>query len=222
MGNNVLICSGGTGGCLATWKTKRHNACRNILVRLGVAAGLTPGDVIDVDARYLHTQYRPSDIRVTRRDGGPDMEFEDDTGGLILGGGSDPERGPHPGDSPVRAIAYDVTIAATQTYYNGQYGHHTATQGPGTQAAAATTEKIKKYKEKLANIRPETNHRTKFEVLAFESSGWTDGRVKSLVAAWESGRRSVGVRIGVGRRRGPAPDRSCPVKFTTATRYPSS
>ena len=65
MGDHALICSGGRGGCLATWKTKRHNACRNILVRLGVAAGLTPGDDIDVEARYLHTQYRPSDIRAT-------------------------------------------------------------------------------------------------------------------------------------------------------------
>ena len=78
-----------------------------------------------------------------------------------------------------------MTIAATQTFNNGQYGHSIATRGPGTEAKAAIESKIAGYRAALADVQPLTNRRTKFVVLAFESSGWTDPTVQKLVNVWE-------------------------------------
>ncbi len=35
------------------------------------------------------------------------------------------------------------------------------------------------------DVQPLTNRRTKFVVLAFESSGWTDPTVQKLVNVWD-------------------------------------
>ena len=46
-------------------------------------------------------------------------------------------------------------------------------------------------------MQPLTNHRTKFVVLAFESSGWTDLTVQKLVNVWE---QQASRRLGPDRR----------------------
>ena len=43
----------------------------------------------------------------------------------------------------------------------------------GSEAKAAIESKIEGYRAALADVQPLTNRRTKFVVLAFESSGWT-------------------------------------------------
>ena len=45
---------------------------------------------------------------------------------------------------------------------------------------AAIESKIAGYRAALADVQPLTNRRTKFVVLAFESSGWTDLTVQKL------------------------------------------
>ncbi len=85
-------------------------------------------------------------------------------------------------DTAFKDVAYDVTIAATQIFNNGQYGHSIATRGLGTEAKAAIESKIAGYR---AAVQPLTNRRTKFVALAFESSGWTDPTVQKLVNVWE-------------------------------------
>ena len=60
---------------MGAWKRARHDGARNILVRLGKAAGLREGVDMDVEVPYLFTRYRPSDIRVRIRPGGQDMHF---------------------------------------------------------------------------------------------------------------------------------------------------
>ena len=54
---------------MGAWKRARHDGTRNILVRLGKAAGLREGVHMDVEVPYLFTRYRPSDIRVKIRPG---------------------------------------------------------------------------------------------------------------------------------------------------------
>ncbi len=64
------------------------------------------------------------------------------------------------------------------------------------------------YRAALADMQPLTNRHPKFVVLAFESSGWTDPTVQKLVNVWE---QQASRRLGPDlRRRGPAPDTSCP------------
>ena len=75
------------------------------------------------------------------------------------------------GDTVVDDAAYDVTIAETQTFNNGQYGRSIATRGPGTEGKAAIESEIAGRGPALAEPL------TKFVVLAFESSGWTDNTV---------------------------------------------
>ena len=53
----------------------------------------------------------------------------------------------------------------------------------------------------LADVQPLTNRRTKFVVLAFESSGWTDPTVQKLVNVWE---QQASRRLGPDRRWSPA------------------
>ena len=122
---------------------------------------------------YLFTRYRPSDIRVWIRPGGQDMHFEDSGANGFELPGAAPSA-----DTAFKDVAYDVTIAATQTFNNGQYGHSIATRGPGTEAKAAIESKIAGYRAALADVQPLTNRRTKFVVLAFESSGSVDGPLK--------------------------------------------
>ena len=55
---------------MGAWKRARHDGARNILVRLGKAAGLREGVEVDVEVPYLFTRYRPSDIRVRIWPGG--------------------------------------------------------------------------------------------------------------------------------------------------------
>ena len=50
-------------------------------------------------------------------------------------------------------------------------------------------------------MQPLTNRRTKFVVLAFESSGWTDPTVQKLVNVWE---QQASRRLGPDRRWSPA------------------
>ena len=55
----------------------------------------------------------------------------------------------------------------------------------GTEAKADIEIKIAGYRAALADVQPLTNRRTKFVVLAFESSGWTDPTGQKLVNVWE-------------------------------------
>ena len=195
-GDHALVCSKGRGGLMGAWKKARHDGARNILVRLGKAAGLREGADMDVEVPYLFTRYRPSDIRVRIRPGGQDMHFEDSGANGFELPGAAPSA-----DTAFKDVAYDVTIAATQTFNNGQYGHSIATRGPGTEAKAAIESKIAGYRAALADVQPLTNRRTKFVVLAFESSGWTDSTVQRLVNTWE---QQASRRLGPDRRWSPA------------------
>ena len=181
---------------MGAWKKARHDGARNILVRLGKAAGLREGADMDVEVPYLFTRYRPSDIRVRIRPGGQDMHFEDSGANGFELPGAAPSA-----DTAFKDVAYDVTIAATQTFNNGQYGHSIATRGPGTEAKAAIESKIAGYRAALADVQPLTNRRTKFVVLAFESSGWTDSTVQRLVNTWE---QQASRCLGPDRRWSPA------------------
>jgi hypothetical protein len=62
-------------------------------------------------------------------------------------------------------VAYDVTIAATQTFNNGQYRSIATrarrTRGSGTEAKAAIESKIAGCRAALADVQPLTNRRTK-------------------------------------------------------------
>jgi hypothetical protein len=49
------------------------------------------------------------------------------------------------------------------------------------EAKATIESKIAGYRAALAEVQPLTNRRTKFVVLAFEASGWTDPTVRKLV-----------------------------------------
>ncbi len=71
-GDHALVFSKGRGGQMGAWQRARHDGARNILVRLGKAAGLREGVDMDVEVPYLFTRYRPSD-RI--RPGGQDMHF---------------------------------------------------------------------------------------------------------------------------------------------------
>jgi hypothetical protein len=62
---------------------------------------------------------------------------------------------------------------------------------------AAIESKIAGYRAALADVQPLTNRRTKFVVLAFESSGWTNPTVQKLVNVWEQ--RALR-RLGPDRR----------------------
>ena len=78
-------------------------------------------------------------------------------------------------DTAFKDVAYDVTIAATQTFNNGQYGHSIATRGPGTEAKAAIESKIAGYRAALADVQPLTNRRTNFLRIVgphIECRGW--------------------------------------------------
>ncbi len=77
-------------------------------------------------------------------------------------------------------VAYDVTIAATQTF--------TIATRAWYRGDSAIESKIAGYRAALADVQPLTNCRTKFVVLAFESSGWTDPTVQKLVNVWEKSR----------------------------------
>ncbi len=52
----ALVCSKGRGGQMGAWKRARHDGARNILVRLGKAAGLREGVDMDVEVPYLFTR----------------------------------------------------------------------------------------------------------------------------------------------------------------------
>jgi hypothetical protein len=191
-GDHVLVCSKGRGGQMGAWKKARHDGAHNILVRLGKAAGLREGADMDLEVPYLFTRYGPSDMRVRIRPGGQDMHFEDSgANGFDLPGAAPSA------DTAFIAVVYDVTIAATQTFNHGQYGHSIATRGPGTETKAGIESKIAGYRAALANVQL-TNRRTKFVVLTFESSGWTDPTVQKLVNVWEQ---------QASRRLGP--DQTC-------------
>ncbi len=83
-------------------------------------------------------------------------------------------------DTDFKDVACDVTVAATQTFNNGQHGHSMATRGPGTRRQPPLS-KIAGYRAALADAQPLTNRCTKFVVLTFESSEWTDRSVQKLV-----------------------------------------
>ena len=78
-----------------------------------------------------------------------------------------------------------------------------------TVAKAAIESKIAGYRAALADVQPLTNHRTKFVVLAFESSGWTGPTVQKLVTVWEQ-------QASVQLQTQPSPDSN------TGTWFPSS
>ncbi len=70
-------------------------------------------------------------------------------------------------------------------------------RGPGTEAKAAIESKIAGYKAALADVQPLTNRRTKFVVLAFESSGRMGPTVQRLANVWE---QQASRRLGPDRR----------------------
>ena len=73
-------------------------------------------------------------------------------------------------------MAYDVTIAATQTFNNGQYAATDSRSG-----GESRHREQDRGVQGGADVQPLTNRRTKFVVLAFESSGWTDPTVQKVV-----------------------------------------
>ncbi len=48
-GEATLVCSKGCGGQMGAWKRARHDGARDILVRLGKAAGLREGVDVGVE-----------------------------------------------------------------------------------------------------------------------------------------------------------------------------
>jgi hypothetical protein len=123
---------------------------------------------MDVEVLLVHP-LPARDIRVRIRPGGQDMHFEySGANGFELPGAAPSA------DTAFKDVAYDVNIAATQTFNNGQ-----------SVQKAAIESKIAGYRAALADVQPLTNRRTKFVVLAFESSGWTDPTVQKLVNVWE-------------------------------------
>ncbi len=66
--------------------------------------------------------------------------------------------------------------------------------------------KITGYRAALADVQPLTNRFTKFVVLAFESSGWTDPTVQRLVNVWElQASRRLGPVAGRVQHQTPSP-----------------
>ena len=86
--DHALTCKTGTGWCMGSWKTMRHDALIGILFRLGVASGLRKGDHIQPEVRDLFTAKGPSDILVRRpreeRAAGEEaaFRFKHDVGGV--------------------------------------------------------------------------------------------------------------------------------------------
>jgi hypothetical protein len=119
-------------------------------------------------------------------------------------------------DTAFKGVADDVTLTATQTFNNGQYGHSIATRG--SEAKAAIESKIEGYRAALADVQPLTNRRTKFVVLAFESSSWTDPTVQKLVNVWEQqfGPRPALVGPATASTRHTT---SCPARSNTGAWY---
>ena len=114
-----------------------------------------------------------------------------------------------PPPSAFKDVAYDVATQHIQqrpirplhcdamSRYGGESRHREQDRG------------VPWYRAALADVQPLTNRRTKFVVLTFEPSGWTDPTVQKLVNVWEQqASRDVWAPTGVGRRRGPAPDTS--------------
>jgi hypothetical protein len=52
-GDHAVVCSKGRGGQTGAWKKARHDRARNILVRMGKAAGLSEGADMEVEVPYL-------------------------------------------------------------------------------------------------------------------------------------------------------------------------
>ncbi len=123
----------------------------------------------------------PSNIRGKIQPGGQDRHFEDSGANGFELPGTAPSA-----DTAFKDVAYDVTIAATQTFNNGQF-LLSATRGPGTEAKAAIESKIAGYRAALADVQPLTNRHTKVVVLAFASSGWTDPTVHDVCLVWSNG-----------------------------------
>ena len=172
-----LSCNRGTRYCMGSWKTKRHDACTGIIYRLGVAAGLRPGDHIQTEVRDLYSAKRPSDILVWRprseRAAGEEtaFRFNHDAGGL--GPSNSLHHGVHHTNNNFRDTSYDITIAATQAVNQGQFGFYTAAHGSGTMMKKPEATKRNAHDNMIATTPPEANRRARFQVLGFESSGCT-------------------------------------------------
>lgn len=195
-GDHALSCKKGTQYCMGSWKTKRHDGCCGALVHLGVAAGLELGKGIFREVRDAYSAKRPSDILVRHsrhRARGEEGDL------LIMNDGGGAQQGAqqrHYADSRFRNTSYDVTIAATQKIENGQFGYSTAAHGPGTEVKKLAAAKHAKYKTTTAQSLPESDRRTRFAVLGFESSGYAGSTVRALVAGWET---QAERRMGPGR-----------------------
>ena len=203
--DHALVCTGGAGGCMAAYKTKRHDECCATLFRLGQAAGLTPGWNIDREVHYFLSGSIPGDIQVTEdrariRASAPAADrgdiYREHDGAPPGAAAFLDER--H--DTGTRETAYDVTITATQ-HINSlhQFGASTAAHGAGTSAKEAAKRKIKAFNAMVLASAPETlvhgHGRLAFQPLAMESSGFAAPAVRDLVNKWEKcAKKRLGIR----------------------------
>ena len=119
------------------------------------------------------------------RPGGQDMHVEDSGANGFALPGAAPSA-----DTAFEDVAYDLTIAATQTLNNGQYGHFIAAYFHARSRYGAVRRRESKIAgvgtgRALTDVQPLTNRLTKVMVLAFESAGWMDPTVQKLVNVWE-------------------------------------
>jgi hypothetical protein len=212
--DHALVCTVGSGGQMAAYKTSRHNDVVGVLYTLGKASGLSPGSGILKEVHLGSTPSRPSDIHVRPRTHVRFLKREDrdmDVGDLaVAGAGAVAEQARHAvGDANFRDVAYDVTIVATQKISCNQFGYLIATTGVGAEARKATRDKKRKFRDNVRRLEqwggpgPRAESRLRFQPLAFESSGYTAPPVKALLDEWG---RMADKRLGPGRS---APARSC-------------
>ena len=114
---------------------------------------------MDVEVPYLFIRYRPSDIRVRIRPGGQDMHFEDSGANGFELPGAAPSA-----DTAFKDVAYDVTIAATQTFkrslqcdarsrYGGESRHREQDRGVQGGPCGRTTAHQPPHQVRGAGIR---------------------------------------------------------------------
>ena len=81
--------------------------------------------------------------------------------------------------------SYDVIITATQTLSNGSFGFSSAAGGVGSRADHAYKNKVKKYKDLMAQWNTGGRRFQRFEPVVFETSGFSHPCARSLIWAWE-------------------------------------
>jgi hypothetical protein len=103
------------GGQMGAWTKAWHDGAGNVLVRLCNVADLRLGTDMDAEVPYLFTRYRPATSGRSSS-----LAARTCISRTVAPTGSNFRAPPPPQTLPSRTVANDMTIAATQTFNNGQ------------------------------------------------------------------------------------------------------